>query len=341
MTSKPKVSFIIPTLNAAAVLNTCLSSIYSQNYPQNKIEIIIIDGGSSDKTLTIAKKYHAKIYQNPLKTAESGKAVGVKNASGQYIALVDSDNILPNNGWLKKMVHPLTKDGSLIGSEPWKFTYRKSGGFIERYSALIGANDPYALISGVYDRYSYLTNNWTSLKLNITNYSQYQKIKLEPKAVLPTIGANGTIFRADFLKTNLDSDYLFDIDIISHTINTTNKPLYFAKIKTGIIHTFCESSIEKFIRKQKRRLVDYYQYLPLRQFNWSAANRTGIIKYSLYSLLIFPAVFDSIRGFIKKPDPAWFFHPTACLITLYCYSLITFKHKINISQSIQRTYWSQ
>ena len=58
-------------------------------------EIIIADGGSNDQTLSIAKKYHAKVFKNPLKTAEAGKTMGVNHAHGKYIALIDSDNILP------------------------------------------------------------------------------------------------------------------------------------------------------------------------------------------------------------------------------------------------------
>jgi len=341
MTLKHKISFIIPTLNAALILESCLKSIRTQNYPQNKIEIIIADGGSNDTTLNISKKYKALVFPNPLKTAEAGKAVGVKHATGEFNALIDSDNILPDKNWLSLMLSPLFSDLSIIGSEPMCFTYRKSGGFIERYSALIGANDPYAFISGVYDRYSYLTNKWTGLKLHIINYPDYQNVFLEPKTTLPTIGANGTIFRAYFLKKYLQSDYLFDIDIISQVINSLNKPLYFAKVKTGIIHTFCESSIKKFIRKQNRRLIDYYNYLPLRQFNWSGTNKTGVIKFTFYTLLVFPPLFDSIRGFIKKPDPAWFFHYLACIISFYLYTLVTIKNKLNLLKPLNRSQWQQ
>jgi len=50
----PKVSILIPTLNAESVLDECLRSIEMQDYPKDKIELIIADGGSKDKTLEIA-----------------------------------------------------------------------------------------------------------------------------------------------------------------------------------------------------------------------------------------------------------------------------------------------
>jgi hypothetical protein len=50
---------------------------------------------------------------------------------------------------------------------------------------------------------------------------------------------------------------------------------------------------------------------------------------------------DTIKGYFKKPDPAWFFHPLACLITLYTYGLVTIKYKIGILKPLNRTQWQQ
>ena len=102
----PTVSILVATLNAGRVLEKSLASIAKQNYPKNRVKIIIADGGSTDETLKIAKKYGAKIYRNPLKTGEAGKAVALRQARGELSALVDSDNYLPTKNWLKRMVEP-------------------------------------------------------------------------------------------------------------------------------------------------------------------------------------------------------------------------------------------
>jgi len=345
----PLISFIIPTLNSAKVLSACLKSIANQNYLN--YEILIVDGGSTDSTLEIAKRFKCQIIHNPLKSAEAAKALGLKKVHSKFVALIDSDNILPSKNWLQKMLLPF-KDSEIIGSEPIAFTYRQNSGFIERYSALIGANDPFAYISGISDRINSIDHQWTHLNLSQENFSSYIKIKLIPKHLLPTIGANGTIFRTSFLKKYFSGNYLFDIDIITQALVETQKPLYFAKVKIGIIHSFCESSIPKFIRKQDRRLRDYFTHLHQRSFDYSNNFSDNIFKnvfllvknnlyFTLYSLLLFPSLIDSLRGFFNKPDMAWFFHPFACFITFWIYFYISILSLLGVNLTLNRNKWQQ
>lgn len=335
----PKISIVIPTLNSGKVLIPCLKSIQKQKY--KNIEIILADGGSTDQTISIAKKFKCKVVNNPLKTAEAGKAIGLKIASGKYIAFIDSDNILPTTSWLSEMIFPLELDNSLIGSEPWDFTYRKNAGFIERYSSLIGANDPFAYVTGISDRRNIITKQWTTLPIPQIDNINYIKAKLTPHKPVPTIGANGTVFKTIFLKSNFKLDYLFDIDVVTQILNQNEKPLYFAKTKNGIIHTWCESSIPKFYRKQTRRLKDYYHYKSVRNFNYENTLSITNLKFGLYVILIIPMLITTVVGFIKKPDFAWFFHPIACLITLYCYVYITMLYLFGVNISQSRKSWQQ
>ena len=334
-----EISILIPTLNAASVLGKCLSSIATQDYPKNKIEIIIADGGSTDKTLETAKKYGAKIYQNPLKTGEAGKAVALRQAQGKLVALIDSDNILPDNNWLKRMVEPF-KDPEIMGSEPWEFTYRKSDGFIDRYCALIGMNDPLCYFLGNYDRRNILAGKWTGLPVKQEDKDGWIKATLKPPA-FPTIGANGTILRREILaKSGLVGDYLFDIDIMA--VLAAKNPVKFAKVKIGIAHLFCGSDIEKFIRKQSRRVNDYlcYQKTGVRQYPWQQQNKLGLLKFILSCVTIAPLIYQSLKGYLKKPDFAWFFHPLACWLTLWIYGTQIFLAKFRLPTA-ERKEWRQ
>lgn len=325
MSSKlPTISIIIPTLNSAKTLKDCLESITMQDYPKDTIEVIIADGGSSDGTLEIINSINATdsinlgILSNPLKTGEAGKAVGLKYARNDLLAFIDSDNILPDKDWLKRMVEPFD-DPEIIASEPIEYTYRPNDGYITRYCALLGMNDPLCLFLGNYDRYSVLTGKWTSLPLNVEDRGRYLKVSLDPK-MIPTIGANGFLIRKDIIDEVKVKDYFFDIDILYAV--SANHALKMAKIKNGIIHIF-SGNISTFARKQKRRVRDYLYYnkLGIRKYPWGKVNKTGIAKFILSCLFLFPLIFQSVKGYIKKPDIAWFFHPIACWITLWEYGL--------------------
>lgn len=327
------VSFLIPTLNAAETLKDCLQSISGQDYPKEKIEIIIADGGSIDRTLEIAKKYGAKIYQNPMKTAEAGKAVALRQAQGGLVALIDSDNILPDKNWLRRMIKPFS-DPEIIGSEPWEFTYRRKDGFIDRYCALLGMNDPLCLFLGNYDRKSVLTGRWTDLPVEQEDKGGWLKITLK-RGAIPTIGANGTILRRKIFRhpevssyVHPQGDYLFDVDIIASL--ASRKSVKFAKVKTGIVHLYCDRNIKKFISKQTRRIRDYlyYQNMGLRKYPWLRKNKIGILKFIFACLTVVPLIYQTFRGYGKKPDSPWFFHPLACWLTLFIYARETILAKL-------------
>jgi glycosyltransferase involved in cell wall biosynthesis len=340
----PTISVITPTLNSSSVLESELASIRSQDYPQDKIEIIIADGGSDDNTVAIAKKFNAIVVENKLKTAEAGKAVGLRVSKGQLVALIDSDNILPTNNWLNEMVLPFFENSEIVGSEPWEYTYRTEGGYIERYSALIGMNDPIVMFYGNYDRLNILSGKWTEVDLKTIDHGKWLEVDLERNKMLPTIGANGTIFKSEFLKQVEIKDYLFDIDVLAIAINKHGY-VKFAKVKNGIIHTFCESNIKKFSRKQKRRIVDYFYYksLNLRNVEWeNSSNYFSVIKFLLYTFLVIPVCIHAFKGYLKKPDLAvWIFHPVACYITAYQYIVGVLRVKFNGPNPLNRSKWKQ
>lgn len=340
MSILPSISVVIPTLNSGSVLERCLKSISTQKYPKNKIEIIIADGGSTDLTINISKKYHAKVIKNTLKTGEAGKAIGVKEAKNDLIALIDSDNILSNDHWFLDMTAPF-EDKEIIVSEPIKYTYRKNDPYLTRYFALLGMNDPICLFIGNYDRFSYITNKWTGLKFPEENNDEYLKVTLDHEPI-PTIGANGTFFRRGLLQNAIkNSNYLFDIDILLKLIRSKGS-VKIAKVKTGIIHTFVEADAGKFFRKQFRRINDmsFHKSQKNRDVDWEKSFMKGILKFILSCLLIIPIIHQTILGYFRKPDPAWFFHPVACYSTLLIYLYGWIRGKISPREQA-RDNWRQ
>lgn len=92
-----KVSVIIPVFNSSLYLEKCLSTIVNQTLKD--IEIILIDDGSTDNSLNIIKDYAEKYNNIKYKSKKNeGQAIarnlGIKMASGEFIAFVDSDDYI-------------------------------------------------------------------------------------------------------------------------------------------------------------------------------------------------------------------------------------------------------
>ncbi len=317
MNKLPSISVIMPTLNAARVLEESLSSIVSQDYPQELVEIVVADAGSTDETLKIAKKFGAYVVPNPRKTGEAGKAEALRYAQGKLIALIDSDNILPVKDWLRRMVEPFS-DPSIVGTEPIKYTWRKEDGYITRYSALMGMNDPLCMFLGNYDRYNYLTRRWTGLPVEVQDKGGYLKVKLN-QFIFPTMGANGFMVRRTVLLKHFSGRYFFDIDIIYDLVRDPDAR--FAKVKVGIVHLYCQDAAT-FLKKQLRRIRDYQYFSKkgLRKYPWQALSKLGLFKFIAYCLLVFPLFGQALVGYWRAPDWVWFFHPLACEITFLTYA---------------------
>lgn len=92
-----KLSFIIPLYNAEAFIGKCLDSILQSNIEKTEYEVIVIDDGSSDNGLSVAKDYECKnVNIRVLTQSNQGQSVarnyGIREAKGDYIWCIDSDD---------------------------------------------------------------------------------------------------------------------------------------------------------------------------------------------------------------------------------------------------------
>jgi len=100
---KPFISIIIPMRNAERTLKACLDSLVNLNYPKSKLEIILLDGMSTDKSRQIASEYNVKLISNPKISIASGRNLGFHIAKGDLIAFTDADCMLDRN-WLANSI---------------------------------------------------------------------------------------------------------------------------------------------------------------------------------------------------------------------------------------------
>jgi glycosyltransferase involved in cell wall biosynthesis len=92
-----KVSIIIPAFNASATIETCLKSVYQQDYPN--IEVIIVDDCSTDDTLQKASGFPVRIISNKRNLgAAYSRNVGARSAKSEILIFADSDIVIPRDG---------------------------------------------------------------------------------------------------------------------------------------------------------------------------------------------------------------------------------------------------
>jgi len=89
LNEKPLVSVIIPTFNSERFLEECLISVKRQTY--EPLEILIVDDGSTDATVEIAKRYRCRVVMNPKSGRAEAKNEGIRFSLGEYLFFVDSD----------------------------------------------------------------------------------------------------------------------------------------------------------------------------------------------------------------------------------------------------------
>jgi glycosyltransferase involved in cell wall biosynthesis len=317
-TARPlTVDFVIPTLNSGRTLRACLEAIGRQGYPRDAFRVIVADGGSTDCTVAVAESFdRVTVVPNALKTGEAGKAAGIAESSGDLIALVDSDNLLEDPRWMERMLAPFD-DPEIVATEPLRYTRRDQDPPLTRYFAMLGMNDPLCLFLGNYDRECLVTGRWSGLDLVSEDRGDSLKLTLREDA-LPTIGANGFVFRRTLLDHVTWSPYFFDIDVVHQAVRAGFR--HVAKVKCGIVHLYC-STLRDFARKQDRRVKDFLFFAAGRQrtYPWKQQNRMGILWFALATVTIVPLVVQIARGWRRQPDPAWFYHVPVCWITLWVY----------------------
>lgn len=119
--SLPFVTVIVPSRNEARHLAACLDSIVATAYPKDRLEILVIDGMSTDSTRVIAEAYATNaerrngialdVIDNPARTAPAALNIGIRRAKGDVIARMDAHALYPAD-YLPRLVEALDATGA-------------------------------------------------------------------------------------------------------------------------------------------------------------------------------------------------------------------------------------
>lgn len=109
----PQVSIVIPTLNRCEKLRQCLTSLTCQSLKD--FEIIVIDGGSTDRTLDMIQEFQVKIIRQKGRGIVNAENLGIQNSKGEIIAFLD-DDCIASPSWLSGLVKPYLESNKVGGT---------------------------------------------------------------------------------------------------------------------------------------------------------------------------------------------------------------------------------
>jgi rhamnosyltransferase len=165
MSVKPDISVIIPVKNGSRHLEALLKGVFSQGHNLS-FEVIIIDSGSTDGSLDIARRFPVSVYQIEAGEFNHGltRNFGISLAKGKFAILLTQDAIPYDSNWMHSLVKNLESDKDVAGAYSRQLPQQDSGVFArirarriltfsrQRREGRLGKNNDLSGLT-VYERY--------------------------------------------------------------------------------------------------------------------------------------------------------------------------------------------
>lgn len=260
----PSISVIIPTYNNKLYLMNTVKHLSNQTMSAKDYEIIIVDDGSSDGTITEIKKMKAmknlKYIHIPRSQprqmgdgryrAGIARNLGVKHARGEILLFLDSDILIPRN-YLEDLIEK-HETWDLIQSKRYQLKPECSSGSTQYQDIIIG-RDTYVAPGAYWETFQDKTPDWMALKGNWKYISSFcLSVK---KEIFKSVGWFKKIYVYYGFE---DTDLGFRIVKNKHRILLNNVPVYHLAHKIERSEFHC--SYEKKIELLKRTAKIFYQH---------------------------------------------------------------------------------
>lgn len=134
------LSVVIPALNSAATISSTLTSIFANETCAERFEVLLIDNGSSDATVEIAKKFPVNIYRCSIRGIGPPRNLGIQKAQGDIVCLTDSDCIVEKD-WMTTILHFFDRHPETVGVGGPVFPYPHSQNKIQELTGKIFVED--------------------------------------------------------------------------------------------------------------------------------------------------------------------------------------------------------
>src|SRR5277367_693291 len=295
----PRISFIMPTLNAEAILENCLASIARQTYPRDRYEIILADAHSTDRTREIAKKFGAIVLDDDGKNMEEGKRLALQNATGEYIIFVDADNEITHADYIELAVNALQKNPQALGVESYYLPSPKMSSFCAYLSHLLHISDPIAWLMSA------------NPKL-VTRDGEIERWILPDGTFSYPLGANGFVFRRADLEAVKAEENFQDTHVALFLMKNGKRE--WLRIRERGVHHYYVQTLWGFVQKRRHATVHFLRVQEEAKTNWMKEKPpVPLWLAAVYCVTFVGPIFHTLRGLFRDGDARWFWHTPACL----------------------------
>jgi glycosyltransferase involved in cell wall biosynthesis len=309
---RPRISFLVPTLDAAEILPRSLDSIRRQKYPQDRVEIVVADGGSRDRTRDLASSgFGARVIANPNRLAEFGVKEAMLDSTGELIVVFAADNELVGDHWLDKIAAHFERDETLAAA----------------YGRLVSGDDDPSL-----NKYVELIQsdplNWF-LNRNLDRYLAAGTedpdggIVFEVDSRFPVIwGANGLVLRAEWARPHWRRDgYVADVDAFHAMVRAGHTRVVYYPNAFCYHHQVATLGDlrRKWLRNTRQHL---FAQATERDLDWVAVPgfRVRTLLWLFYSLVPLVSLGDALRRAVASRSRYWLYHPAASFLQTVTYA---------------------
>jgi glycosyltransferase involved in cell wall biosynthesis len=335
-----KISVVIATFNSEKTLPLTLESLRKQSYDQNKIEILIIDGGSTDNTLSLCSE--CTIINNPKVEPTFAKFLGLTNASGEYILFIDSDEELVNSNSLMEKVQILesTLNCAIVISSG--YSNPQNYGFLNSYINAYG--DPFSCFiynlskqHGVF--FTDLARKYL-MPVNSKNVAifNFQDISPLPMIELTTMGS---LLHLTLIKRELPE--LFEQSHLTcHSFYLICRKFFLVGMcKNDPIYHYSSNSLRSYFGKIKSRIRNNIHFRnDLGMAGYTGRSQFDPLSFRLkrflfmpYAFLFIPLFFHTSYIAFKRFDLRYFLHIPLTLMTATTISFEYLKKIFGIKQT--------
>jgi len=295
----PRVSFIIPTLNAEAILENCLASIARQNYPRERYEIILADALSTDRTREIGKKFGVLILDDNGKNMEEGKRLALQHAGGEFIVFVDADNEITHADYLDLAVSALQKNPAALGLEGYYPPSPKMSSFCAYVTHLLHISDPMAWLMSANPQF-------------IAREGEVERWTLPPGTFSYPLGANGFVYRRADLQSVQANEKFQDTHVALFLMKNGKRE--WLRLRGRGVHHYYVQTLRGFVKKRRRAIVHFLRVQEEMPVNWMKEKPpVPLWLAAVYCVTFFGPAWHTVLGIFRDRDARWLWHLPACL----------------------------